>query len=479
MATQQQNLQPRGQERALPVSRDIIYAAMKQYPGYDQQTALSLYLIDQNFQQQQTDADQTRLIQAQKNQNDKLTNAVKSIGQEINDLEQQSIETDREIERIKSLSARLKPSGEIQQELIKATSEELKDLENQIKLLKSKPGIDNEKYQELTKQIKQISSNKAVDSETVKKVENMISALEGKQSVSDDLYNKVLGELEKTQADLEGKEERFSKYIDKKKGEIGGIKTQSRKEIEAFAKSSATEIKKYAEIVSQYKKEIDRLRPEFETAKKAKDDILAMRQEVAQELESLKGEQNVLDIKRGLPRATPPQAAAADATGNAIKKMRTAPQIPSDLASNIERRSELDRRYSMTTNPEEYLNEDVRPAHRYPNDPEYGKWIEANLPILVKMFKHQYWYALEKKDPTYSDTQIAYIIEEFAPWLWNHETDVLTQEIMDKFLSAVKTELWKQPPEPEQTEFDFKESLSKVYENMLDQIINKSLQKRR
>lgn len=477
MPQYQQRQASQGNERSVPISRDLIYTAMKQYPGYDQQTALALYLIDQNAAQQQTDAEQTQLIQAQKKQNDKLTNVVKSIGQELNDLEQQSLETDKEVERIKSLSARLKPSGEIQQQVIKATAEELKNLETQVAALKNKPGIDNEKYQELTKQIKDISSNKAIDSETVKKIETMLGALEDKQSVSDELFNKVQNRLQKTEADLQGKEERFSSYIEKKKGEIGGLKKQSAKELEATAKSSAEEIKKYADIVNQYKREIDKLRPEFETAKKAKDDILAMRQEVAQELETLKGEQNVLDIKRGLPRKTPQQAAAADATGNIINRMRKPPEIPKGLASDIEKKSELDRRYRMINNPEEYLNENVRPAHKT-QDPEYNQWLESNLPVLVKMFKHQYWYALEKKDPTYSDSQIAYIVEEFAPWLWNHESEVLTQDIMDKFLSAVKTELWKHPPEPDQQEFDFREDLDKIYENMLDQIINKTLKPR-
>lgn len=483
---QYQQSQQGVQDRTVPVSRDLIYTAMKQYPGYDQQTALALYLIDQNAQQQQTDAEQTQLIQTQQQQNNKLTNAVKTIGKELYDFEQQSAETDKEVERLNALIARLKPGAgataqaakagseevaKVQAELSRlklAGQEELKNLDDQLKDIKNKPNIDKEKYEQLVKDIDAIKNLKSLESPDVQKIEAALAQLQSSRGDDQTLFNKIQNELEKTKQSLIAKEKRFRSYI-KRTG----------KDTEERTKTSAAELQKYANIVTGYKNQIDSLKGDLDAAKQAKVDIFKIRDEIGQELQSLKDEQAALDIKRGLPRDTPQQIAAANATDQAITRMRKKPpEIASDLPTNIERQSELDRRYRMTTNPDEFISEDVRPAHNYA-DQDYVRWLTSNLPIIVKMFKHQYWYALEKKHPTYSDSQIAYVVEEFAPWLWNHEAEVLTQDIMDKFLSAVKAELWKQAPEPEQGEFDFKEGLDRIYESMLDQIINETLTKRR
>lgn len=449
MATQQQSLRTHGQERALPISRDIIYTAMKQYPGYDQQTALALYLIDQNAQQQKTDAEQTNLIQSQKRQNEKLVSAVKNIGQEIDELERQSIEADNEINRIRDLSGTLKTAGDVRQKDTKATADELKDVEKQLDQIKKQSGINPTQYKELLNQVNELKS-KAPDPADVHKIQKILTTLQGTQGATTDAYKKVMNQLQRTQAELDAKEDRFKGYI-----------------------------RRQGETTRTYGKEIEALKPKIAAANQATQQILDMRDQIKRELESLRDEEAQLDVKRGATAADVARQALIKARTNPTKARTNPPQIAQDLPTNIERQAEVDRRHTMAANPEKYISEEVRLAHDYPGSPDYARWLTTNLPIILNMFKNRYWNELEKKHPTYPDSQIAYIIEDFAPWLWNHESDVLTQEIMDKFLRAVKSELWKQPPEPEQSEFSFLEGLDKIYESMLDQIINETLSKPR
>lgn len=451
------------QDREVPFSKDLIYTAMRQFPGYDQQTALALYLIDKQEEQNKTDTEQTRLIRSQKQQNDKLTSVVKSIGQELDDLERQSLETDQEIERIKDLSSTLRGAGDVRQEVTKATSEQLKGLEAQLLQVKTQPGIDPQKYKELVSQINDLKSKQGLDPKDVAEIQNVLKSLQGKQGVSDELFNKAMQQLNKTQQELDAKEERFKNYI-KDKGD-----------------ETAQELKQYADEIIKYKQVINSMKDDLPIVKQAKNDILKMRGEIARELEKIGDEQNLLSVQKNLPRNTPQQAAAADATTDTISRVRKPKAIAKELPTSYERDAEMTKHYSNvagTLDPDMYVKEDIRPAHNYP-DVEYVKWLTENLPILVKMFKNKYWEALENKNPTYPDQQIAYVIEDLAPWLWNHEAEILTKDIMDKFLSAVKANLWKQPPEPEQYELPLREGLDKIYENMLDQIIIKSLSKTR
>ena len=65
---------------ALSLDNDLMQRAKLRFPGYDSQQALSLYIADKAVQQQKTDAAQNNLINTQQN-------AIKSIGQELQDYE--------------------------------------------------------------------------------------------------------------------------------------------------------------------------------------------------------------------------------------------------------------------------------------------------------------------------------------------------------------------------------------------------------
>ena len=224
--------------KSVPVSQDLIYQAKQMFPGYDDSTAMALYVMNKAEKQQETDNVQNKLIQTQKSQNDKLTGAVRSLGQELQDFEQQSIETDREVERLKDLTNKLRPTGELQKQTAKASADELAKLEQKLEAMKSVPGMDQEKFMQLAKQVDQIKSSEAVDNSEIQKIEKALTMLQGKNGASDEVFNKTMSALEKTQQSLIDKETRFQSYIDKQPGERQKVAKQvgqaASQEIEKF-----------------------------------------------------------------------------------------------------------------------------------------------------------------------------------------------------------------------------------------------------
>ena len=56
--------------KSVPVSQDLIYQARQMFPGYDDNMAMALYVMDKAERQQETDNQQNKLIQVQKAQNE-------------------------------------------------------------------------------------------------------------------------------------------------------------------------------------------------------------------------------------------------------------------------------------------------------------------------------------------------------------------------------------------------------------------------
>ena len=243
-------------ERQLPAGRDLMYKARTKYPSYDSQQALTLYMADKMADQLTTDLSQNKLINAQKRENEKLTNVIKSLGQELDSFEQQSQETDREVERLKQLSGTLSTGGVETQRKAKVSADDLEKLQQDLELLKSKPGMDSEKFEQLQSQIKNITSNPSMDNGDLKKLQSLVSTLEKQKTIGDDLYGKLENQLQITKKALDDKEGRFAKYIEKKKGEVSSIQSQS-----------AEEMKKYADIVNGYKAKIDGCDAEMKNTK--------------------------------------------------------------------------------------------------------------------------------------------------------------------------------------------------------------------
>lgn len=428
-------------ERKLPAARDLMYKARTKYPSYDSQQALTLYMADQMADQMTTDLSQNKLINAQKRENEKLTNVIKSLGQELDDFEQQSQETDREVERLKQLSGTLTTGGVETQRKAKVSADDLEKLQKDLELLKSKPGMSSERFEKLQAQIKQITDNPSMDNGDLKKVQGLVSTLEKQKEVGDDLYGKLENQLLITKKALDDKEGRFAKYIEKKKGEVSSIQSQS-----------AEEMKHYADIVNGYKEKIEGF-----------DQFMAGKtEEIA----------NLVDYAKQLVK---PNIVA----GQAIDKAKASSKAagPQGLAQQYDQ-SEKERSMTNiadTSVAESIITELIRPAKDY-GVPEYNEWLARDLPVLVKIFKNKYYRELDNKNPTYGDQQIAYTCEEHAPYLWKigqTEEPVITKKQMDIYLTAVKVDLFRQPVEQEQIDL-FNESLESTYERMLDNVIGLS-----
>lgn len=447
------------QGRSIPVSKDLMYKAKVKYPGYTDQQALTMLMIDEYSKQHETDDQQTQLINTQRSENEKLKGALRSIGSELDQLEKESVVNDNEIERLKQLTARLRPASELTQQATEVSAKEVARIEQELEKLKTKPGMDDKKYNELESRIQQLMKMPGVSSKEIQELEKLIQDLEKQNVITTNLYNS-------TRQKLDAKEERFAKYIEKKQGEI------SRQAV-----GHAGELKKYADIVNKYKDEITNFKSFMDDEKQKMQDTVNNLQAKADEY------LDFMDI-----RGREAQQATQTAIGNAQASAQQAtapdkPQAPkpslSSLSSELEKEIEKERHLQNVSqnmknpiSPSELkqLSEDVKPS-KSSGDPDYDEWLTNNLPILVKLFKNKFRDQLELKHPTYGDSQIAYEIEDMAPWLYNQSAEVLTKEHLTKFLNAVKVALFRTPVEPEQFDLDLKEGLDKTYERMLDNLI--------
>lgn len=450
---------------ALSLDKDLMQRAMLKFPGYDSQQALSLYIADKAARQQQTDAAQNNLINKQQN-------ALKTIGQELQDYEAQAQDTDREVERLKQLSGTLTTGSADRQQKAKVSADELEKLQKDLEALKTKPNLDPEKYKEIEQQITALANSNGAEDTDVKKLQNLVNTIQNKATIN---YDDVSAQLEKTKQDLADKEIRFSRYI-RKTGEK--------------ARTSAEEIKKYSDIVNGYKKDITN----FDNFMKAeKDNIINLRGEIqqqAQEIEDMAGElSNSLKFVKPLLKknsATVAQNAIDNAknysSGLPDASQKELPDIEPEDTEDLEPdlfvdqdadKKETNVNYRYESKIVEVANRPVGPVLDHDTDTE--NWLIKYLPQMVREFKKLFSLALIKKDPTYNDHQIAYAIEDNIDILFSHNENPISRNTMNGFYSLVKSDLFQQPPESSNLHMKqnklFVEGLDKTYARMLDKII--------
>ena len=455
-----------------PINRGLLYTARQNYPEFSDQpiVALDYYLADELEKKTKVDSNQNRLIDTQKRENDRLRGAVQSLGQELQDFEQQSQETDREVERLKQLSGKISQGDATTQRKAKIEADDLQKLEKEIQNLKSKPGIDAEKVKKLEDQVKQIAKNPSFDNSQLDRVQGIVNSFNSKQVVSDDLYQRAFSELTKLQANLDAKEVRFRNYISKKGGE---------------ARTSSQEIKKYSDIVKGYKTDIDKfgnqmkdVTDQLASIKKEKDITYQLRagvQQNAQEISDMKDQiQGQLDLITNMTNKLTNQAsndsvmqepAGAGPRADVLNRMAVpkGKQAEKNITKGAEQMIGRKLAEGIDSKP-------IRPLQKYKN-PKYNEWITKHLPALVQIFKNRYWEELENPKTAYTDKQIHHIIEKYTPLLYNSgdENTPLTAEQVDNWIAVVKNKLWEQST---QQQFDlFAEGLDKTYARMLDDII--------
>lgn len=425
---------------ALPIDRDLLYKARQKYPQYSGEQALTLYIADEMSEKEKVDSNQNKLIDTQKRENERLRNVVQSLGQELQDFEQQSQETDREVERLKQLSGRLSQGGVETQRKAKVEADDLQKLEQEIKNLKAKPGIDSEKVKQLEDQIKKIAKNPSFDNSELNRVEKIVDSFNTKQVVSDELYQKAFDALERTQQQLDQKEERFKNYI-----------STTGKTV----RTSSEEIKKYSDIVNSYKSQINDINKELSKMKSEKDIIYDLRAGIQQDAEDINSMK--IDISQSLDFIN--QYMEKMSSGQPDKNVADI----SWLVGNNQKQQNAN-----PANVQESITEDyeVAPARRYSN-PKYNEWIHKHFSGLFSLFTRKYKKDLIEKG--YSDRQISDTLEEYVPLLYNlgDEKTPLTPQQVQLWIDNVKLKLWERPVQHEL----FSESLDKTYSRMLDKII--------
>ncbi len=239
-------------DRPLPRGQDIMYQAQRKYPERSPEQALSLFINDKMENSEKMDFEQNKLINAQKKQNEKLTRSLDELSTELHDHEKTAQDTEREVQRLRDLSAKLRPAGELQQQVVKASAAKVEQMLSQLDNIKTTTNLDPTKIKEIEDKIEKIKNSPA-DNKDIEKVNNILATMNARQNIDNKMFNTVMSELEQTQVDLAKKEERFRKSTTRnaKKIEQWGNKFQELdakfNDIEAKANEKIIEIEKKTE----------------------------------------------------------------------------------------------------------------------------------------------------------------------------------------------------------------------------------------
>lgn len=256
----QESLQEKAQapvKREIPTSQDVMYQATRKYRDLSPGQALSRFLADKLEDFDRRDLDQNKVINRQRQENEKLRGQVTQISQELQDIEAHSAEADKELERIKQLGGKLQTDVETR----RVGSREVEEIMAQVQALRNKPGVDPEtyeklktevegqikelrtqgidpgKFQEFKDQLNKISASQQVDTEQLKNLERLVGQA---QASGERLGSKAQEQVETINQlikDLEEKEERFDKSI--RKSEVKYKKYEQ--ELENQAKANAAQ----------------------------------------------------------------------------------------------------------------------------------------------------------------------------------------------------------------------------------------------
>jgi chromosome segregation ATPase len=429
----------------LPLDKDILFKAKQKYPQYSGTQALTLYIADEMKEKDQVDSNQNRLIDTQQRENDRLRGEVQSIGQELENFEQQSMETDREVDRLKKLSGMLSAGGVKTQQQAKSSADELQKTQQQsnvstenfeklqkdLQIIKTKPGLDPEKFKSIETQIDRIVKNPAFGNVDLEKVNSLLGTLNKQKNVGDDLYKRLEDQLSKTQRELVNKENRFAKYIEKKKGEVGTMQ-----------QSHAGEIQKYAEIVKGYQSQIENFGKEMSQAKNQiqtdRNEIEAMKQRV--EKQAL----NINALVAGTSRKPDIDWLPKGDAANQQQQLKLAEEDPGQQIHNDQGVRKL-----VTTR-------------------DYIDWKNKHIFGIFRLFKLKYNGFINKYG--HSDKQIQDVLIKYLPYLYNlgdPSTPLSPKEVATWMEEYVQPALQK-----EVAQYDvLRQGLHETYARMLDDII--------
>ena len=413
-------------DRPIPRSQDIQYQASLKYPDRSSEQALQLYVADKMKSSEEMDLAQNKLINAQKKENEKLRRSLQNLDTELSDHERQAKQTDVDVARLKDLSSKLKPAGELQQQTIKADTDKVEAMLRNVEELQNKPGVDNEKFKELQDKVEKINNTSGLENADIEKVQQSLNILAQKQQVSGQMFDKVMLQLEKTQKDLEDKEIRFQKSTERnraQKAEWGTKFADLNKKIQDIESKATQTLGDLTQSTEQAKELSDRL------DKKTKELSLYLPvvKRIAQPDTDTSAQDNIIPMAKTAKRQPP---------------KFNVPDFPSDEIERIN------------------VAEDLR---RTDHNAAFVDWVEKYTPYILNALHRKYPDVREK----FNDKQAIEGIYEYMPALW--AMDEITQATMDDLLDVVYSNLHSAGPQPMQQ--DLFPKLDEAYENILDNII--------
>jgi len=192
-----------------PLSRkiDILYKAEKAHPELSPEQALALYMNDQLVDNEKLDFAQNKIINQQKRDNEKLRRSLQDLSSELHDHERQAQETDREVARLKDLSAKLKPAGEIARVAAKANADQVQSMLKDLEQVKNNPKINDQQFKEISDKVKQLQNSGT--GKEVEKTQETLKVLANAQELGKEQYDRALDALEKSYRENIAKEKRF------------------------------------------------------------------------------------------------------------------------------------------------------------------------------------------------------------------------------------------------------------------------------
>lgn len=405
------------QDRPLARSQDIQYQASRQFPDRSPEQALQLFVANKMADNDKMNLDQNKLINAQKRENEKLRRSLQDLGNELHDHERTAMDTEREVTRLKQLSAKLGPAGQEQQLATKASADKVQQMLNDLESLKNKPGIDDKKFKELSDKVEVLKS-KPVDDSEIEKIQVALNTMNQQQSVDDELFNKVMQRLENTEQELSNKEQRFRKSLAKNAEKIG---------------SWGNKFKDLDDKIKEIENATGDMENKTKEAKKATKQLAII-------------EPHIKDL---IARLGTIQGQPAPRMAQSTLAAQGAPSL-----ADYEKQDELERSYSMATN----VNEDIRM-----DDPNYKKWLRLNVPVALRLLYKKFPHLAK----TYSEDQIIDQITDNMIYLYS--LPEITPKIMNDFLELISMNLEEEGPDQQPSLFS--ESLVTKYERMLDNVI--------
>jgi hypothetical protein len=220
-------------ERALPVEKNIMYQAQRKYSDRSPEQALNLFLADKLDDFDRRDLDQNKVINRQRQDNERLRSQVGQMSQELQDLETRSAESDAELDRLRTLSGNIRADVEKRQldtrevQEIMAQIEQLRtkpgvsseqyeklknEVENQIKDFQEK-GVDPEKFAEFNERLQQLNASQRIEAEQLRDLENLVGQAEASRARLGATAEQQVEKINNLVKDLENKERRFEKSL--------------------------------------------------------------------------------------------------------------------------------------------------------------------------------------------------------------------------------------------------------------------------